>query len=713
MTLKRLHLVTLLAAAITLAACAEETPTPITIVETVEVTVETTAAPPVSVPFLEDWQGSPHADEGAQAFSYWNTEDPPEVPTECARCHSKDGYLDYLGTDGSSPGVVDSPAPAGDAIACVDCHNPDAIKLSEVNFPSGLKLSDLGSEARCIVCHQGQASKRSVDQAITQAGALDDTVSEDLEFIDFHGDASVVIRYGSLVQGGYEFEDKTYDTFFFHIEGYETCADCHDPHTLDIKLDECSQCHGDLGTINQLREVRTVASQVDYDGDDDIEEGIYYEITGLQDKLLIALQEYALELTDTAMGYHPGREPHFFIDTNQDGTISTEEAAPDNQFIDWTPRLLRAAYNFNLTKRDPGAYAHNGKYAIQLIWDSIESLNEALEDPVELTAGKRIDLPHFAGSDPAYRHWDASSGALIPTECSQCHSAGAVPQLIADGELTSQPPSNGLYCSTCHINVQDWSLYSTSPRVLSLLSDLQLRNEELDICIACHLSKQSAAELRSTLVNLNPDSPNRRIEMVDMHFIPAGSTILGSLAGFGFEYPGKTYTGRFNHVENYDTCSECHDAHTLAVEIQDCEQCHITLTSSGDLQQLRLSLVDFDGDDDINEGFSGEIATMLDNLYASIQAYATEELDAPIIYDGRSYPYFYNDSNADGKVAVDEINNANRFVSWSPRLVKAAYNYRYGAMDPGAFAHNGVYLLQLLYDSIEDLGGSLAGPIRP
>ncbi|MGD8632130.1 MAG: hypothetical protein PVF85_01075 [Anaerolineales bacterium] len=713
MTGKRLHLAALLAAACALAACADETPTPITIVETVEVTVETTSAPPVSVPFLEDWQGSPHADDGAQAFSYWNGEDPPEVPPECAQCHSKAGYLDYLGEDGSSSGVVDSPAPAGAAIACVDCHNPSAIELSEVTLPSGLQLTDLGPEARCILCHQGQVSKRSVDQAVNQSGVLEDTVSDELEFIEFHGDASVAIRYGALAQGGYEYEGKSYDTFFFHIEGYDSCQDCHDPHTLDLKLDECSACHGEIGTINELRGVRAIASQVDYDGDDDIEEGIFYEIAGLQEKLLTALQAYALEQTDTALGYHTGKQPHFFVDTNQDGVIAIEEATPDNRFDAWTPRLLKAAFNYNLIMRDRGAYAHGDKYAIQLLWDSIESLNAVLENPVDLAGGGRTDLAHFAGSSPAFRHWDTPPGAQIPEECGQCHSAAAIPQLISDGELASQAPSNGLYCSTCHRDVQDWSVYNVTPKVLSLISGLELRNEEFDICVTCHLANRSAAELQSVVANLNPDITNRRIEMLDMHFTPAGSTVLGSLAGYGFEYPGKTYAGRFDHVESYDTCSECHDAHSLVVDSQGCPQCHLAITDSGDLNKLRFSLVDFDGDNDTSEGFAGEIATMLDKLYARIQDYATDELEAPIIYDDRSYPYFFNDSNGDGKANPDEVEDANRFVSWSPRLLKAAYNYRYAAMDPGAFAHNGIYVLQLLYDSIEDLGGSVAGPIRP
>jgi hypothetical protein len=34
-------------------------------------------------------------------------------------------------------------------------------------------------------------------------------------------------------------------------------------------------------------------------------------------------------------------------------------------------------------------------------------------------------------------------------------------------------------------------------------------------------------------------------------------------------------------------------------------------------------------------------------------------------------------------------------------------------MDPGGYSHNPKYIIQLLYDSIEDLGGTTRGMTRP
>ena len=43
-------------------------------------------------------------------------------------------------------------------------------------------------------------------------------------------------------------------------------------------------------------------------------------------------------------------------------------------------------------------------------------------------------------------------------------------------------------------------------------------------------------------------------------------------------------------------------------------------------------------------------------------------------------------------------------TAWTPRLLRAAYNYQYIQKDPGVFAHNPMYAAQVLYDALEDLG---------
>ena len=65
----------------------------------------------------------------------------------------------------------------------------------------------------------------------------------------------------------------------------------------------------------------------------------------------------------------------------------------------------------------------------------------------------------------------------------------------------------------------------------------------------------------------------------------------------------------------------------------------------------------------------------------------------------------------------DEINFGNQFAGWTPRLLKAAYNYHLVNEDPGGFMHNAPYIAQLMYDSIANLSEASAfevsGLIRP
>ncbi|MHC4520313.1 MAG: polyheme membrane-associated cytochrome C, partial [Planctomycetota bacterium] len=104
-------------------------------------------------------------------------------------------------------------------------------------------------------------------------------------------------------------------------------------------------------------------------------------------------------------------------------------------------------------------------------------------------------------------------------------------------------------------------------------------------------------------------------------------------------------------------------------------------------------------------------------LYGAVLDYAANVAAAPIVYDSYAYPFFFNDSNANGEVDEGEASDGNRYQNWTPRLLRAAYNYQYAEKDPGAFAHNGHYMIQVLYDSLEDIGTQVAvdmtGMVRP
>jgi len=118
--------------------------------------------------------------------------------------------------------------------------------------------------------------------------------------------------------------------------------------------------------------------------------------------------------------------------------------------------------------------------------------------------------------------------------------------------------------------------------------------------------------------------------------------------------------------------------------------------------------VDYDGDGDATEGVFFEIDTMREALYAAIQTYATDVTGTAIIYDAHAYPYWFADTDGNGRINDEE----GGFASWTPNLLRAAYNYQDSQKDPGGFAHNSSYVLQILYDSIQAVGGDVTGMTR-
>jgi hypothetical protein len=222
----------------------------------------------------------------------------------------------------------------------------------------------------CMTCHQGRTSKFTVDEATE--GIDDDTVSEELAFLNVHYFAAGATRFGTEAKGAYEYEGKEYVGFFRHISDYRSCTDCHSTHGLTVKAVECGDCHDGVETEEDLRTIRE--SEDDFDGDGDTEEGLAQEIETMQGALYDAMQEYATSAAGTDIVYETHTHPYFFIDTNGNGETDPDEAVSDNRYNTWTPRLLRAAYNYQYSTKDPGAFAHNGLYILQTLYDSLEDM---------------------------------------------------------------------------------------------------------------------------------------------------------------------------------------------------------------------------------------------------------------------------------------------------------------------------------------------------
>jgi hypothetical protein len=667
----------------------------------------------LEIPFLQLWESSPHADATAEAFTHWNEDSPPEIPTSCAKCHSTPGYMDFLGADGTTAGEVNNPAPTGTVITCIACHNDAARALTSVVMPSGVDITGLGAEARCMECHQGRASTVQVTDAISNANvSTEDTVSADLSFINIHYFAAAATKYGTVAEGGYQYEGMSYDANFAHVAGYDTCVTCHNMHSLEVRLDACQTCHSGVTTADDLKNIRKQGSLVDYNGNGDLEEGIFYEVQGLQEKLYQAIQAYGKEVTGTPIAYDAASHPYFFIDTNDNGQVDPDEATSDNAYNAWTPRLLKAAYNYQVSVKDPGGFAHNAKYVIELLYDSTEDLNTQLSTPVDMSAAHRIDPGHFAGSTEPFRHWDEEGE--VPGTCSKCHSGMGLPITLENpsgflpGNSIPQPPANGLLCATCHDNVITFTRYAINQVEFPSGAELSFgEGVDANVCLECHQGRESTVSVNQQVDDIDPDMVTDTLRFLNVHYFAAGATLFGGEAAGAYQYAGKEYLGQNMHVPGFNTCDGCHNTHELTVKLEQCSTCHTGVQSLEDLKGIRMSTTDYDGDQDTNEGMAEEVSAFRDALLAAMQDYAENVAGTPIVYDPNSYPYYFIDTNGNGQADADETTVPNQYNAWTPRLLKAAYNLQYVTKDPGAFAHNGKYIIQVLYDSLEDLSAEV------
>lgn len=315
----------------------------------------------------EAWLMGPHSDYHSPSFTHWNEDG--EVPAACAACHSETGRLDWLGADGSAPLSVEHPGTINTVIGCASCHVSEAEALDAVPFPSGVTIGELGASATCMVCHQGRTS---TDTVLSATGGMDlDTVSPDLGFINVHYAVAAAVMHGADVRGGFQYAGLGYAGRFAHVPSAGSCVACHEPHSTEVDTEGCLTCHQG---VNDITAIRTRHS--DFDGDGATSGGIREEIEGLHVILDEAIRTYAREIAGTPIGYAPDSFPYFFTDSDGDGTIGPEEAIFPNRYASWTPRLLMAAYNYQVVAKDPGAWVHNSEYALQLLHDSVTSLAE-------------------------------------------------------------------------------------------------------------------------------------------------------------------------------------------------------------------------------------------------------------------------------------------------------------------------------------------------
>ena len=308
-----------------------------------------------------------------------------------------------------------------------------------------------------------------------------------------------------------------------------------------------------------------------------------------------------------------------------------------------------------------------------------------------------IGVGHFNRAGKAFHYWDKEKE--IPAVCARCHAAEGVPQYVRDGKNTPAPHVKNAYaCTNCHADMLTYERHKvdkvTFPGGISVASG----HNDTNLCMTCHQGRESKASVDKSIAGKPLDTPDPKLAWLHVHYFPAGAMRYGSEAKVGYEFDGKSYVGRFAHVPGMDTCTACHEPHGGHLQAEKCVACH---------------------KDGKPEARANAIKGQMKELYAAIQQYAKNVGGASIAFSPDAFPYWYRDTNGNGKVDPDELNPKNSYPAYTPRLAQAVYNYAFVLRDPGAGYHNGRYAEQLLYDTLESLsqsgkaGVNMGGKQRP
>jgi hypothetical protein len=328
----------------------------------------------------------------------------------------------------------------------------------------------------------------------------------------------------------------------------------------------------------------------------------------------------------------------------------------------------------------------------------------------EVSAGDLIRLD----SDGGWYEVDSvtdNENLVLVSDFQGTAGTGAASKLVS----SAVPITYGFTCQTCHVDIAA----STAVRAVDSVTfpggvTVVDAGNKSNICMTCHSGRTGKKDIDDGVAAGN-------LRFMNVHYLAAAATLFGTDAKVGYEYTGKTYVGRWMHNGGgspLNNCIDCHapgnTGHTFQPKdnLASCQTCHAGVTDVHDIR-TGTNTTDWDGDGDATEDLMDEVATLASALFTEIQAYATNTLASPIVYSSSRYPYWFKDTDADGVADSGEISYGNRYTAWDGKLMAAAHNYQHSQKEHGVWAHNFRYIVQLLIDSVEDLGGTVASYTRP
>jgi len=170
----------------------------------------------------------------------------------------------------------------------------------------------------------------------------------------------------------------------------------------------------------------------------------------------------------------------------------------------------------------------------------------------------------------AFKHWNVADPKEVPTSCAKCHTAAGFQDFVADGKVDAAvpAPAGPFTCEMCHNDAAKALTSVTFP------SGAVIENLGPEaICMTCHQGRESKVSLDAKFAkfgeNLDPDAirtpykddkgKDVKLSFSNVHYFAAGGTLYGSQVHMGYEYDGKGYDIKNQHVDGFNTCLGCHD----------------------------------------------------------------------------------------------------------------------------------------------------------
>lgn len=263
--------------------------------------------------------------------------------------------------------------------------------------------------------------------------------------------------------------------------------------------------------------------------------------------------------------------------------------------------------------------------------------------------------------------------------CLKCHSGPQYARFVQGVSPANLDISGGgqvVSCVACHdLTARDQSGVLTlgalrSVESVTFPSGLSASlGGPSNLCMECHQGRSSGPTVDARIAAGN-------LSFSNIHYFAAAATLLGSEVKGGYEYAGRTYRGRNNFAAHavlgspeLTTCAGCHLRgdevnHTFTPDLVVCLECHV-----GD------SFANLSGSPVVNRV---AIQQLKDQLLGLLTASGVVAVDG--------FPYFTNITTA--------------------QQLRAAYNWQVADKEPCGYIHNGIYIRQLLFDSVSDMGGA-------